>query len=429
MPEQKNNVEYFSAAQPGIKEEAFSVDVTTVLATINQKVSMAATESLDAVMNYIFDATREFFPCDRMSLAFLQEDSSLIQAYWTHTLYDDVKLQKGYAEDLSSTSLKYILESGQNRIIHDLEQYLKDHPYSLSSRLLVEEGVRSSLTCPLKIGDKIVGVFFRSSRKTHAYKPLQIQIHLAIADRLSLAVERAYRFEQMTKAIQEYREMLGFVSHELKSPMSSIVMDCDVLLNNYLGQLNQEQNRKIDRIQLKAKHLLGLVRDYLDLARMESGELKVNINSDVDFVKDVVDPCLEIARHSVERRVMEIKIDKPDYPIIVDCDPALFRTVLLNLLSNAIKYGYPVGEITIKMCLEDAKFVLSVKNDGFGFPPEQQMNLFKKFSRLRIPELFKQEGTGLGLYTVWRIVRLHQGMITAESKYKLWAEFIIEIPQ
>jgi signal transduction histidine kinase len=423
------NIEFISDIEESQSENHFSPEIRDALASINKSVAVAAAESLDTAMNFVFESTRDYFPCDRMGLAFLEDDGQRVKAYWTKTLYQPVLLETGYSEDLSGSSLEYILNSGKRRIIHDLSAYLKKHPHSHSSRLLVKEGIRSSMTCPLTVGNRIVALYFRSSRKAFAYSPLHVQMHLAIAERLSQAVEKAYRIEQLTKAIQDYKEMLGFVSHEIKSPISSIVMDCDVLLDGYLGDLPDIQRKKIERIELKGKHLLGMVRDYLDLARFESGDLKLDVKTDVNFVEDVLNPCIEIAEPVIQRRAMELVLKIPEAADSVTLDPYLFRTVMLNLLSNAVKYGYPVGDITVSVECEPASLVISVKNSGPGFPEEEKPKLFRKFSRLKIPELIRQEGTGLGLYTVWRIVQLHGGTIRSDSLPEHWAEFIIELPQ
>ncbi len=421
------NVEYFDLQDTTLIETAFNNEIRHILDRINQKV--AAAESLDAVMNFVFDATIEFFPCDRIGLAFLEEDGHRIVSYWNKTLYEPVFLDKGYAEDLANSSLKKILETGQRRIIHDLQEYLERHPGSRSAQLLIQEGIRSSMTCPIRVEDRIIGLFFRSSKIPYAYTPLQVQMHIAIAERLSQAIEKAYRIEQLTQALNDYNEMLGFVSHELKSPLSSIVMDCNLLLDGYLGKLKPRQSHKIERILLKCNHLLGLVRDYLDLARMESGELKLNIRHDVDFCEEVLQPCIEIASESIQRLSMELKLICPEKPVVVHCDPDQFKIVILNLLSNAVKYGYPVGEITVKTVRKPDAFIVSVQNEGPGFPESEIPKLFRKFSRLKVPELAKQEGTGLGLYTVWRIVKLHNGTIIPESRKGQWARFTITIPQ
>ncbi|MBN1442160.1 MAG: ATP-binding protein, partial [Planctomycetes bacterium] len=107
----------------------------------------------------------------------------------------------------------------------------------------------------------------------------------------------------------------------------------------------------------------------------------------------------------------------------------LLRIALANLASNAIKYGRRGGEVRVSARLGPRGLRLAVWNEGPGFPPEQRSKLFRRFSRLTTPELKGRKGTGVGLYTVWRIAKLHGGRTGARSEPGQWAEFFVEIPQ
>jgi len=106
----------------------------------------------------------------------------------------------------------------------------------------------------------------------------------------------------------------------------------------------------------------------------------------------------------------------------------LLQIVVVNLLSNAVKYGNEGGEVRLTVRNEDDRLITSVWNEGPGFPEEEQSKLFRKFSRIQTPELLQRKGTGVGLYTTWRIVQSHQGRIEARSKHGEWAEFTFTIP-
>ena len=100
----------------------------------------------------------------------------------------------------------------------------------------------------------------------------------------------------------------------------------------------------------------------------------------------------------------------------VQCDPELLRIVLVNLLGNAVKYGRPGGLVRITVERQPDQVQAAVWNQGPGFGPEERPRLFRKFSRLQAPELLARKGTGLGLYTSWRIVHLHGGRMDARSE-------------
>lgn len=400
-------------------------EVNQIIEMINQKIM--ASESLDAVMNFYYEASQRIFPCDRLGLAFLDEDGLRLTSHWLRTEYETVLLDKGYTEDLQGSSLSDVIRSGTPRIINDLDAYFTAHPNSRSTRLLLAEGVRSNMTCPLKVEGRNVGLLFRSSRSTNMYSTLEINRHLALTQRLSQAIEKVYRIEQLTAANTAYFEMLGFVSHELKSPISSVVMDAKLMTEGYLGEMTPDQKSRIEKIARKGEYLLGLVREYLDLARIESQQLEPRLVT-IDF-REIIEMAIEVIHPQIEDKKMRIVMEGTDHPMPVECDPDLMKIVMVNLLGNGVKYGFAEGEIRIESARTPSAFLVSVRNDGPGFPETQRSRLFRKFSRLQTPESKKEKGTGVGLYSVYRIIQAHHGHIRAESEHGKWAQFSIEIPQ
>ncbi len=405
----------------------------TILRTVNQKI--AARPSLRAIVDYLFDSTQGLIPCDRIGLAFVDERVERVTSYYNRASYDSLQIDRDYSEALERTSLREVLQLGQPRIIGNLELYLETHPRSRSTKLLIKEGVRSNLTCPLNVEGRVVGFIFRSSRRTHAYQPRHIELQMAITERLSQAVEKAWRIEQLEELNRAYTQMLGFVSHELKSPVASMVTDAELMAQGYLGELTPKQQGKMEGMARKGRYLLSLADEYLDMARVEGGELRPTIRSGVDVVEQVVDPAVEVVRPRLEERDMRLVTEYPAQPLPpVDCDPLLLRIVLGNLLDNAAKYGKEGGEIKVSAEMvpprggPGAKLRVTVSNEGQGFAPDQRNKLFRRFSRLDEPAFKGRKGTGVGLYNAWRIVRLHGGRITADSDYGKWAKFRFDIP-
>lgn len=403
----------------------FSAEENRALAEVNQKV--AAGSTLAQVMDLVFDATRGICPCDRIGIAFLEDDGRLV-SHWARASYEPVLLGAGYAEGLAGSSLGRVIADGRPRVIPDLEAYLAEHPGSASTALLVREGVRSSMTCPLSVEGRAVGVMFRSSRRRDAYDDRQVRLHLAIAERLAQAVEKAWRIERLTAANRAYAEMLSFVSHELKNPLASIVMDARILTGGYLGEISPRQTEVVERMARKSRYLLALLRDYLDLARIDGPEFSLSIAPGVDLVAEVIEPAAELVASELEDRGSRLVRDLPPGPIPVSCDAGLLRIVVANLLGNAAKYGNPGGEVRVTARREATAFSVSVWNEGPGLPESERPRLFRKFSRLDTEELRDRRGSGLGLYTCRRIVELHGGRIRAASEPGKWAEFTFTIP-
>jgi signal transduction histidine kinase len=425
MAEMHPTLHFLAPTRGGTGPRPFDAKEQEVLDLVNQRIAGEA--SLDDLLDFLFESIRELYPCDRIGLAFLEDEGRRIVAHRTRALYEPILLEAGYSEDLSGSSLQTVLDGGCARVIYDLPRYLEQHPRSHSTRILVREGVCSSLTCPLMAKDRAIGVIFLSSRDLRAYTPYHVQLWMALAERLGQAVEKAWRIEQLTAANQAYNEMLAFVSHELKNPVASMITDARVLAGGYLGEVTPPQAQKLERLIAKGAYLLDLVREYLDLARMEGGSLALH-PAPVDFARAVADPAVDIVLAQIQAKGMVLERAVPEMAP-VECDAGLLQIVLVNLLGNAAKYGRQGGRIRLEAEALAGRVRVSVWNEGPGFPPGERGRLFRKFSRLQSPALRAQKGTGVGLYTAWRIVRLHGGRMDAASREGQWAEFSFELPQ
>jgi signal transduction histidine kinase len=427
MAQQRGTTKYVDPFRDPEALKPLTPEERAALSAINQRI--AAKPGLVDVVNYLFDETQSLIPCDRMSFAFVEEDGRRVTSYFTRASYEPILLDEGYSEDLHSSSLRWVLQTGLPRIIGDLEEYLADHPHSRSSKLLFDEGVRSSLTCPLQVEGRVIGFMFRSSREPYTYTHRHVELQISLTERLSQAVEKAWRIEQLEQANRAYFELLGFVSHELKSPIASLVTDARLLAQGYLGELDPQQKERVERMAHKGEYLIDLIREYLDLSLVEGGTLELHPRTDVSVADDLVQPTLTMLHTQLDDRNMKVEtqIEPPDAQI--EGDPALLRIALSNLVGNAAKYGAPGGKVRISARRTDHNLTMSVWNEGPGFPREQRSNLFRKFTRLASPELKKQRGTGLGLYNTWRIIELHNGRVAAESEEGAWAEFSFTIPQ
>ena len=408
--------------------DEFTADEIQLLHAVNQKV--AAAETLDETMRFVFEATRAICPCDRLGLALIEEEGGQPVAVSHEVLadYEPLVLTKGYREKLEGSSLARVLESGQPRIINDLEAYLREHPGSRSTELVLREGVRSSLTSPLIVEKRPVGFLFRSCRRPGVYDERQARINRVLAERMSQTVEKVRRIEQLTAANRAYREVVGFVSHELKSPLASLVMDGETLLGGYLGDLAPAQSEKVRSMVRRAHYLLGLIRDYLNMDRLERGGFESHPRAGVNIVSEVLTPAFELLAPQIQDKGIRLTRDFPRLPVHMTCDPHLLEIAMLNLVGNAVKYAPKGAEVRVTLRVEGDRLRCTVWNEGPGFPDSARDTLFKKFSRVQTPQLLRQRGTGVGLYTTWRFVRAHGGTIHADSQEGYWAEFTFEIP-
>jgi signal transduction histidine kinase len=207
------------------------------------------------------------------------------------------------------------------------------------------------------------------------------------------------------------------------------VMDADLLLEGFLGALPDEHRERVGKMRDKATYLLDMVRDYLNLARLEEGTLQASIREDVDFGEDVLEPARSLLEEALRKKGMTLAARTEGEVGPLAIDPDLFRIVMTNLIGNAVKYGREGGEIRVLCDWPPGGFSCAVWNEGPGFSPAMRTRLFHKFSRLPEKPLIREKGSGVGLYVVQQIVLLHDGRVDARSEPGQWAEFSFTIPR
>lgn len=232
--------------------------------------------------------------------------------------------------------------------------------------------------------------------------------------------------QQLQTTNRNYIEMLGFVTHELKNPLTSAIMGLYTVKDGYLGELNPAQKKNLESVAKSLDYFQDMVRNYLDLSRLEQGELVVS-KRHLDLRKAIVLPALESLDRQVHERSMAVENRIPE-GLVVNADPTLLRIVFDDLLSNATKYGREGGTIALDAEESDDAVILSVRNDGEGIPAEKKPLLFQRFSRLDTPGATGKKGTGLGLYICREIVEKHGGRIWADSKAGEWVKFSFALP-
>jgi signal transduction histidine kinase len=239
------------------------------------------------------------------------------------------------------------------------------------------------------------------------------------------ALETAYA--EAAEKNRAYLEMLGFVTHELKSPLASIVFGIGSLREGILGPLNEAQQAALRSSAYSADYLQATIANYLNLSRLEEGELRLELR-DVSLRREVVAPLVERLSELAAERGMRLATDVSD-ELVARCDRPLVASVFENLVSNAIKYGGAGGRVRVSVARgPDDAVTCSVWNEGPGFAPADAERLFRRFSRLRADRSDTRPGTGLGLFVSRQIVERHGGRIWAESDPGHWARFSFTLP-
>jgi hypothetical protein len=420
----KKNVHYISL--PG-NIDNFNKETTRMLNHLRAQIGIG--QNLDEVIKVVWDTTRPVLPHDRIGLSFIENDGQRVTSHYFKTEYDPaiVKLGKDYSAGLANSTLKEILDQGAARVIDNLSVYLTENPHSTSTKLLLAEGIASNLTLPLKVEKRDIGFIFFSSREPGVFKEEHARVLLAVSGIISQNIEKIWRIHQLEQSRRDYLTLLGFVSHEMKSPLSAMMSVGSTYLKGYQGPVDPLADTIVKKMMRISGYMVNMVNNYLDLSRLESGEMRFNPVPGIKFKEDVLIFALDTVTPRAEERGSHILIEGPE--ILVTGDLDLLRIVAVNLLDNAVKYGDENIEVNVKLMAENENLVFSVRNKGVGFDKEQARKLFHRFSRLKQKGTEDRRGTGLGLYLTWWIIQKHGGRIEAYSEPGQWAEFRVYLPR
>lgn len=220
--------------------------------------------------------------------------------------------------------------------------------------------------------------------------------------------------EKLAASNKSYVDLIAFVAHELKGILASAVLNAYAVRDGYLGMVNFKQRKALDSVARNLDYLDATVKKFLNLGRVERGELNVH-KVDLNLKKDVFDASINSLKAISFRKQLEIRNDiTADLSVQADSD--LMQIVANNLVSNAIKYSPNGGHIRITAQPVNGKVEVEVYNDSTPISPEQSQRLFQKFSRLDTAETKNVKGTGLGLYITRQIIERHGGDIRVEPR-------------
>ena len=229
--------------------------------------------------------------------------------------------------------------------------------------------------------------------------------------------------EEAERANQTKSEFLSRMSHELRTPLHAIIAFSDLIL--YEKDLDPKLEKHIQHINKAGDHLLALIDDVLDLARIESGELTILVKP--VKLQDVLEECYSLIKPIAQDAEVNLSFD-PHVDYIVMANHTSLKQALLNLLSNAVKYNQQQGTITVNYEVNNNKRLrINVIDTGKGLSTKQQKQLFMPFERMGA-ELTKVTGTGIGLTITQRLVNMMGGTVGAESTVGKGSNFWIELP-
>ncbi|MEN3160011.1 PAS domain S-box protein [Alkalimonas sp. NCh-2] len=250
-----------------------------------------------------------------------------------------------------------------------------------------------------------------------------------ITDRKRVELELHSKNKELERANNAKDSFLAVMSHELRTPLNAIIGFTGTLLMKLPGPLTAEQEKQLDTVQRSARHLLALINDLLDLAKISAGKISVELQT-LDC-RDTVLEVLNTLQPAADRKVLQLSSELPEQPLLVLADRRALHQIILNLMNNAIKFT-EAGQVRITTasgCDETgAVWVeIRVQDSGIGISSEDQANLFSAFTRLNLTNNADKEGTGLGLHLSQQLAELLGGEIHCQSQPGVGSIFTLRL--
>jgi len=225
---------------------------------------------------------------------------------------------------------------------------------------------------------------------------------------------------------EQKNQFLGMAAHDLRSPLSIIIIYSRFLLDEVSGSLDAEHREFLSIIHSSSEFMLQMVDDLLDITTIESGKLQLSVRP--TDLKEVIDYDISLNRVLASKKHIDLifHCDK-DIPMVM-VDESKIKQVLSNLIGNAIKFSHPESKVEVFLDIESDHVVVSIKDEGQGVPAEESDKIFRPFARSSVREPDGEKSSGLGLSIARRIVEGHKGKIWFDSEAGSGSTFYFSIP-
>jgi signal transduction histidine kinase len=374
------------------------------------------------------EATR-FTGCEKGSFAVLSEDGTQLQ------LIESV----GYGNKLREAWPRYpvksspltarAFEQGAAEFVESAAEYAAK--YAPMHAIAREFGVASVAAIPLQSASGIVGMLAVASGRDHTFTPAQREFLILLAQQAASALERVDLLEREKAARRDAdganktkAEFLASISHELRTPLNAIQGYLQLLETGVFGRLTEQQVSVLQRVGDAGRRLLSLIEDVLQFARIEAGQLRIDVRA------FEVEPTIDVACRVMGPQTTHHELDfvcGECAGVSAEGDPDRVQQILLNLLSNAFKFT-PVGGIIRMKCRASTDHVeISVEDSGRGIPEEKLGTIFEPYGQVDPKTDQALKGTGLGLSISRDLARAMGGELTVQSKFGEGSTFTLRL--
>lgn len=411
---------------------------------------LASLRAIDIAIASSTDLVMTFHIVLNQVIARLKVDAVSIYIYNAETNELELNSAQGFRSPQAQKKILRIGEgfAGQcalDRYIQDGHSLTKEEIVSIAPHL-VEEDFTCYVTVPLISKGRMVGVLTVFERRHQQHNHDWLDFFSALAGQVTIALDNfrlfdglqrsnielekrvAERTSELQRALRVKDEFLANMSHELRTPLNAIIGLSESLGEQTAGPLNQKQQKYLGTIHESGHHLLSLINDILDLAKIESGQLALE-RSTVDIHR-IAQSSLRMVKQLAMSNNQELILDIDEQLDIMNADERRLRQMLVNLLSNAIKFTPERGRIGLEIRGNRSENLITftVWDTGIGISEGDISRLFHPFVQLDSDLARKANGTGLGLALVVEMARLHGGGVNVESTLGQGSRFTITLP-
>jgi len=317
-----------------------------------------------------------------------------------------------------------IITSGQPHLVDNVDATEGTNP------VLVAAGIKSYAGVPIKVKNAIIGVLFVHSTRKSAFSG-KMRLLIAFANEAAIAIENArlYKDASTVGALREAdrlkTELLANVSHDLRTPLTSIKGYSTTILRHYQKLTDDEKRDFLKEIDMASDRLTELIENLLQLSKLEAGGFRMN--------KEplAIDNLIANAMEDMQQKAQSYKfaLKSPKSLPLVEADPRRIRQVIDNLLGNAIKYSPDGTEISVICEVDDQSLSVHVKDQGVGIAANEIDKIFERFYQAASgTSSHKAGGVGLGLAICKGIIEAHKGRIWAQSEIGKGSVFTFTLP-
>lgn len=334
------------------------------------------------------------------------------------------------SREVALAVVNFVARTRESVVLDDASQaenFLKD-PY------IGEFQPKSVLCAPVMHQTKLAGVvYLENNLSTGVFTSEHLKMVKILCSQAAVALENARLYEQMEQRVAERTreleqaknaaeqasrsksEFLANMSHELRTPLNAIIGFSEILEDKLFGELNEKQSGFISNVLSSSRHLLQLINDVLDMAKVESGKMQLQLKP--VRVSELLENSVNVIRETASRKgiAVECEVDAKVSECQLLADEIKLKQILFNLLSNAVKFTSSGGRISLQARIRDHALLVQVFDTGIGLAHRDTERVFGAFEQVDSSLGRRQQGTGLGLTLSRKLVELHRGRIWAES--------------